>query len=78
MTPRWRDQRDLERACPIRIRSILTDNGKEFTDRLFGLRRRAATGAPAFEQLCAETAMSGFTTSICRSQPWAASRPCRR
>jgi transposase-like protein len=30
--------RDLERACPIRIRTILTDNGKEFTDRLFGLR----------------------------------------
>src|SRR5210317_1994932 len=27
--------RDLERACPIRIRTILTDNGKEFTDRLF-------------------------------------------
>ena len=36
--------RDLERACPIRIRTILTDNGKEFTDRLFGLRKRAATG----------------------------------
>ena len=27
----------MERACPIRIRTILTDNGKEFTDRLFGL-----------------------------------------
>ena len=27
--------RDLERVCPIRIRTILTDNGKEFTDRLF-------------------------------------------
>jgi len=26
--------RDLERACPIRIRTILADNGKEFTDRL--------------------------------------------
>ena len=36
--------RDLERACPMRIRTILTDNGKEFTDRLFGLRKRAATG----------------------------------
>ena len=30
-------------GCPMRIRMILTDNGKEFTDRLFGLRR-AATG----------------------------------
>ena len=27
--------RDLERACPIRIRTILTDNGKEFTDRSY-------------------------------------------
>jgi hypothetical protein len=28
--------------------------GKEFTGRLFGLRKRAATGAQAFEQLCAD------------------------
>ncbi len=46
--------RDLERACPIRIRTILTDNGKEFTDRLFGLRKRAATGGHEFDQLCKE------------------------
>jgi transposase InsO family protein len=46
--------RDLERACPIRIRTILTDNGKEFTDRLFGLRKRAATGAHEFDRLCAD------------------------
>jgi len=45
--------RDLERACPLRIRTILTDNGKEFTDRLFGLRKRAATGAHDFDTLCA-------------------------
>ena len=45
--------RDLERACPIRIRTILTDNGKEFTDRLFGLRKRAATGKHEFDTLCA-------------------------
>ena len=45
--------RDLERACPIRIRTILTDNGKEFTDRLFGLRKRAATGEYEFDKLCA-------------------------
>ena len=45
--------RDLERACPIRIRTILTDNGKEFTDRLFGLRKRAATGEHEFDTLCA-------------------------
>jgi len=29
--------RDLHRACPIRIAKILTDNGKEFTDRLLEL-----------------------------------------
>ena len=46
--------RDLERASPIRIRTVLTDNGKEFTDRLFGLRKRAATGEHEFDKLCAE------------------------
>ena len=44
--------RDMERACPLRIRTILTDNGKEFTDRLFGLRKRAATGQHEFDTLC--------------------------
>jgi transposase InsO family protein len=43
---------DLERACPLRIRTILTDNGREFTDRLFGLRKRAATGAHEFDTFC--------------------------
>ena len=46
--------RDLERAGPIRIRTILTDNGKEFTDRLFGLRKRVATGRHEFDRLCTE------------------------
>ncbi len=46
--------RDLERVCPMQIRTVLTDNGKEFTDRLFGLRKRAATGKHEFDQLCAE------------------------
>jgi transposase InsO family protein len=44
--------RDLERACPIRIRAILTDNGKEFTDRLFGLLKRTAPGQHEFDTLC--------------------------
>jgi hypothetical protein len=65
MAPRWRGLRDLGRTCPIRIRAILTDramgtpsvrpttaSGRAFTDRLFGLRRRAATGAHAFDRLC--------------------------
>ena len=46
--------RDLVRACPIRIRTILTDNGKEFTDRLFGLRKREQNGKHEFDRLCAE------------------------
>src|SRR6056297_1889080 len=46
--------RDLERACPLKIRTILTDNGKEFTDRLFGLRKRAPTGNHEFDKLCVE------------------------
>jgi transposase InsO family protein len=54
MAPRRRGLRDLRRACPIRIGIIRTDHGKAFTDRLFGLRRRAATGVHAFGRLCAQ------------------------
>ena len=35
-------------------RSLLTDNGREFTDRLFGLRKRSPTGRHAFDLLCAD------------------------
>ena len=38
----------------MRITRVLTDNGKEFTDRLCGLRRRAATGNHEFDRLCAD------------------------
>ena len=31
---------------------ILTDNAKEFTDRLFGLRKPAATGTHEFDKPC--------------------------
>ena len=46
--------RNLERACPLHICTILTDNGKEFTDRLFGLRKRSPTGRHEFDQLCTD------------------------
>ena len=46
--------RDLDRAAPMKITRVLTDNGREFTDRLFGLRRRHATGAHQVDLLCAE------------------------
>ncbi len=42
----------LHRACPINIERILTDNGKEFTDRLFASRERQPSGNHEFDQLC--------------------------
>ena len=42
----------LHRACPINIEPILTDNGKEFTDRLFASRERQPSGNHEFDQLC--------------------------
>src|SRR6056297_3174894 len=38
----------------MKITRIHTENGKEFTDRLFGRRKRAATGNQEFDRLCAE------------------------
>jgi hypothetical protein len=37
-----------QKACPIKMQKILTDNGKEFTDRLFASRERQATGNHEF------------------------------
>ena len=34
------------------MQKILTDNGKEFTDRLFTSRERQATGNHEFDQVC--------------------------
>jgi transposase InsO family protein len=36
----------------VRIRKLLTDNGKEFTDRLFS-RDKQVSGQHEFDQLCA-------------------------
>ena len=43
----------LAKACPVRIRTILTDNGKEFTDRFVTTGERTPTGQHAFDELCA-------------------------
>lgn len=43
----------VHKACPMRIQKVLTDNGKEFTDRLFASRARQPTGEHEFDQLCA-------------------------
>ena len=42
----------LHKACPIKIVKMLTDNGKEFTDRLFASREREPSGHHVFDQLC--------------------------
>jgi transposase InsO family protein len=44
----------LHKACPIKIAKILTDNGKEFTDRLFANWEREPTGEHVFDQQCRE------------------------
>jgi len=44
----------LAKAAPFRIQKLLTDNGTEFTDRLFGSRARAPTGQHEFDRLCAQ------------------------
>jgi len=46
--------RALHKACPIRISKLLTDNGMEFTDRLFASRERQPSGNHEFDQLCQE------------------------
>jgi transposase InsO family protein len=42
----------LHKVCPIKIDKLLTDNGKEFTDRLFASREREPSGSHEFDQLC--------------------------
>ncbi|MDT7929246.1 DDE-type integrase/transposase/recombinase, partial [Tepidimonas sp.] len=42
----------LSKTRPIKIHKILTDNGKEFTDRLFGRAARSESGRHEFDQLC--------------------------
>ena len=44
----------LHKACPIKIVKLLTDNGKEFTDRLFASREREPSGNHVFDQLCGD------------------------
>ena len=46
--------RELAKAAPFRNRTLLTDNGTEFTDRFITAGERTPTGDHAFDQLCAE------------------------
>lgn len=42
----------LHKACPVKITRLLTDNGTEFTDRIFGRSPRDPSGQHLFDQLC--------------------------
>ena len=44
--------KELSKAVPFKIHTLLTDNGKEFTDRLFGKYSREASGQHEFDELC--------------------------
>lgn len=44
--------KDLHEACPVKITRLLTDNGTEFTDRLFGRNPKDPSGQHEFDQLC--------------------------
>lgn len=43
----------LAKVCPFKIEKILTDNGKEFTDRFTAQGEREPTGNHPFDQACA-------------------------
>ena len=43
---------EVSKAAPFVIQTVLTDNGKEFTDRLFGSRAKEASGDHEFDLLC--------------------------
>jgi DNA-binding transcriptional regulator YiaG len=44
--------KDLYKVRPIKIKTILTDNGKEFTDRFTANGEREPTGQHLFDQAC--------------------------
>ena len=44
----------LLKAAPFNITQVLTDNGKEFTDRVCATGQREPTGNHPFDQVCAE------------------------
>jgi transposase InsO family protein len=60
--------KSLHSTAPFRIRTILTDNGKEFTDRLFASRERGPSGHHAFGQLCEEWGVEHRLTPVRRPQ----------
>ena len=60
--------KSLDAAAPFRIRTLLTNKGKEFTDRLFADRRRAPSGEHEFDQLCTALGIEHRLTRVRRPQ----------
>ena len=60
--------KSLHKASAFRIRTILTDNGKEFTDRLSASRERGPSGDHVFDQLCRELGIEHRLTPVRRPQ----------
>jgi transposase InsO family protein len=60
--------KSLHTAAPFRVRTILTDNGKEFTDRLFASRERQPSGDHSFDQLCQALGIEHRLTPVRRPQ----------
>ncbi len=52
----------LVRACPLRIRTLLTVNGKEFTDRFVTCAEHTPTGQHALDALCAALSLEPCLT----------------
>lgn len=58
----------LHQAAPFKVRTILTDNGKEFTDRFITRGERTPTGQHQFDQLCTELGIEHRLTRPKRPQ----------
>ena len=54
----------LKAAAPFRITTVLTDNGKEFTDQLFASRSREPSGEHVFDQLCTALGIEHRLTQV--------------
>lgn len=52
--PSWTNTGVMLEADPLKIVKLPTDNGKEFTGRLFASRERETTGQHEFNRLCAD------------------------
>lgn len=58
----------LAKAAPFKIRTVLTDNGAEFTDRLFGARASDPSAEHEFDRLCQALGIEHRPTRVRRPQ----------